>query len=298
MTDTAEPDFPRVSEALIAELAPRALAWSRALCRHITPSGHSCAAYHGIWQYMRLFELVNPPWLDIPFIRAAVAAAAGRGARRALVAGCADYAVPAVTHWAFAQAGVSADLTAVDVCPTPLRTCDWYAERTGLPVRTLQQDVMNFRPERPFDLITTHYILGLFSPAARRALVARWHELLAPGGIVVTANRIAPDAPEREGFSPAQAAAFRERFLGEAAARRERLNLAVPQEEFAALAEGFIAQNLLYPVRGEAAVRELFESAGFRVERIGLRPPPANVPLSGPMQGAGAPVLQVVAMKV
>jgi SAM-dependent methyltransferase len=297
MTDPVEPTFPRVPEALIAELAPRALAWSRELCHHITPSGQSCAAYHGIWQYMRLFELVNPPWLDIPFIRSAVAEAAGRGARRALIAGCADYAVPAVMEWAFAQAGVTADLTAIDVCATPLRECDWYAERTGLAVRTLRQDVMNFRPERPFDLITTHYILGLFSPAARRALVACWYELLAPGGIVVSANRIAPDAPEIEGFSPAQAAAFRERFLGEAAARRERLNLAIAQEEFAALAEGFIAQNVLYPVSGDAAMRELFEGAGFRVARIGLRPPPANVPLTGPTQGAGAPVLQVVAMK-
>jgi hypothetical protein len=133
-----------------------------------------------MWQYLRLFDIVNPPWEDTPFMRAVLGNAARRGMRRVLLSGCADYAVPAAVQWAFAQAGAQADLTVIDICGTPLRVCDWYAERTGLALRTMRHDVLTFRPERPFEIICTHYILGLFSPAARRELVARWRTLSSP----------------------------------------------------------------------------------------------------------------------
>jgi hypothetical protein len=297
MTEPTEPTFPPVPEELLVVAAPQALAWSRELCRRVNPSGRTCAAYHGIWQYLRLLGIINPPWEDVPFFREAFGAAARRGQRRVLVAGCADYAMPAVVQWSFALEGAQPDLTVLDYCETPLRLNEWYAERHGGALRTVACDLLDYRPERPFDIVCTHSLFGLFSPTARHALIARWQELLVPGGIVVTVNRIAPGAPDLERFTDAQALEFRERVRREALAQQDRLQLAIGPEELAALADGFVAQNVVHAVRSESELVKLFESGGFRIESLAFRSITGAKLLSGPTQGAGSTVVQLVAAR-
>jgi SAM-dependent methyltransferase len=297
MTEAAD-IFPPFPEDLLNEAAMLGVAWSRETCRHLTPSGETCAGYHGLWQFLRLFGLANAIANDAPFFRDAIGAAARRGARRVLVAGCADFAMAALVAWIFAREGFTPEITVLDVCDTPMRLNRWYAERTGTPIRTVTADILDYRPDRPFDIVCSHFVLGLFAPEARPALVARWRELLAPGGLFATAARVAPDAPDLEWFSAAQAQAFRADMLREAAARQDRLRLGIAPGELAALSDAYIAQNAVHPVRSEAELAELMAGGGFRVEILSGRLRPRVTNLSGPTMTGGSKIVQLSAIRV
>ena len=212
MSDDTFPPFP---EDLLAEAATLGVDWSRELCRHVTPSGETCAGYHGTWQFLRLFGIANAVQNDAAFFQEVIGAAVRRGARRILIAGCADFAMPAMALWACRREGVEPDLTVIDVCETPVRLNRWYAERVGAKLTAEAGDVLDYRAARPFDIVCSHFVVGLFAPEARPTLVARWRDLLAPGGLFATATRIAPDAPDLERFSATQAHDFRVNMLRE-----------------------------------------------------------------------------------
>ncbi|MGH6981463.1 MAG: class I SAM-dependent methyltransferase, partial [Stellaceae bacterium] len=288
-------EFPPFPEDLLVEAAMLGVAWSREWCRHVTPSGETCAGYHGPWQFLRLFDIAHAVTNDAAFFRDAFGAAARRGARRVLVAGCADFAMAAAAQWAFRREGVEPEIVAIDICETPVRLNRWYAERTGATLAAEAANVLDYRPERPFDVVCTHSALGLFAPETRPALAARWRELLVPGGLFATVSRVAPGAPDLERFAPAQARDFRDNMLRAWAARRDRLRL--PREsDMAALIDAYIAQNAVYPVRSQAVLRELMESGGFRVELLAPRVPPAVRNLSGPTLIGGSTIVQLAAI--
>ena len=64
-----------------------------------------------------------------------------------------------------------------------------------------------------------------------------------------------------------------------------------------ALADAFVAQNVVYAVRSEAELVELFENGGFRIESLAFRSIAGAKLLSGPTQGAGSICVQLVAVR-
>jgi len=248
----------------LALSAPLAWAWSQRLCRQLDRRGRSCAWFHGGWQYLRQLDLVTTPGDHAPFYGDAFRTLIRAGARRVLVAGCADYAMPAHALHAFARAGESADLVVIDLCETPLRLASWYGARVGAAIATEVADMVSYRPSKPFDIVCTHSILGHFAPETRAGLIAHWHSLLAPGGRVVTVNRIRPDAPATVALGAEHARLFKERLL------RDGGGLGLERAELEALADGFIATRSSYPVRSAEELRDLFERGGFRVEALDL----------------------------
>jgi SAM-dependent methyltransferase len=292
-TDHFEP----FGEAMLAEAAPLARAWSRELCRHVNPSGQNCAAYHGIWQYLRLLGINTALFADAAFYRDAMRPAIRRGARRVLVSGCADYAMAAVVLWIFAGEGVRPELTVLDVCETPLRLSQWYARRNGADMEIVVANILDYRPTTRFDIVCTNAFLGFFSPEERPALAARWYALLAPGGIVAVVNRLRPDAAARERFSAAEARAFADRVLHEAAIRRDRLGDAIRPDELAALADAYSAQNVVYALRSETDLVAMMTGAGFAIDTLKSRTVNDASRLRGPSMAGGATYLQIAAIR-
>jgi SAM-dependent methyltransferase len=289
--------FEPFDEAMLAEAAPLGLGWSRDLCRHVNPSGHTCAAYHGTWQYLRLLGINTALFADAAFYREAMLPAIRRGARRVLVSGCADYAMAAVVLWIFAAEGVRPELTVVDVCETPLRLCQWYARRQGATLDIAVANILDYRPATRFDIVCTNAFLGYFSPAERPALAARWYDVLAPGGIVAATNRVRPDSPGIERFSAAQASAFADRVLQQAEARRDRLRDAIRPDELMALAEAYIAQNVVYALQSEADLVAMMTGAGFAIDSLQSRTVTDATRLRGPSMAGGATYLQFCARR-
>jgi SAM-dependent methyltransferase len=183
---------------------------------------------------------------------------------RVLVSGTADYGMLAHLHHAYGQSTL--DATVVDLCATPLFLNDWYANRTGRVVRTVQHDMLGFASEAPFDLIATHNFLGRFDATARRRLVTRWHRLLRPGGVVVTTQRVRPGARQAfTSYSAEEAAA-----LGLGAEQSAlRAGLAPPlARELHDWVRDYALAKISAVIQSTAQITDVLEACGFSVDLV------------------------------
>jgi SAM-dependent methyltransferase len=173
----------------------------------------SCSWYHGVWQYLRLFDMVSSPsWHSSFYERWLATSLAGEGRRRVLITGAADYSLLA---YVIAAARVSGKLGAglleahvMDLCATPLNACRWYADRFDLGVRLHEADILGDAasllrrvrgdgPSGEFDLIATDAFLTRFSRDDVGRVLDNWRALLRPGGHVVTTVRLHPREARR-----------------------------------------------------------------------------------------------------
>jgi SAM-dependent methyltransferase len=275
---SSPPDEPlRESAPLARRLAPQR-------CWLDPRTGERCDWQHGLWQTLRLLGLITTPVHHAEFFRRSFAALAP-GAR-ILVSGTADYAMLAQV-----LAGArSPRVTVLDVCATSVELNRWYAQRAGVAVDAVCSDVLAFTADARFDMICTHSFIGQFDPASRARLVRSWHEWLAPGGRLVTINRVRPGAGppgQRVGFSAEQAKTFVATVLERARPRAAELGL-----DLAALephAARYAAHQGAWPVRSLEEIRALFEGAGFALEHLeSALVPGEHGRVSGPTTPGGA----------
>jgi SAM-dependent methyltransferase len=290
MNDVAEPL--ELSAPLAWRLAP-------ALCRKDPESGEDCSSIHGFWQYLRLLGLASTPDQHSGFFRCALGAVkADAGAPRVLVSGSADYSMLVQVLAAFRGSGVGPDITVLDVCETPLELNRWYAERVGRRIEIRCSDISAYREVHTFDAVCTHSFLAELSPAQRVAALAKWRELLRPGGAAITVNRLRPGAvADWARFSRDQVQAFRDAVLRRAESRKD--SLGVDPTELAQAAEIYASSRRAYPVRSLEEMQELFEHSGFEVEHLScdIVTTATGRDLSGPTTPACADYARIVARR-
>jgi len=286
-------------DALLPASAALARRVATESCLPDPASGISCAWYHGFLPYLRLLGLVATPAHHAAFFQAALGAL-GTNARtpRVLVSGAADHYMLAQA-WAGCRAhGLTPAITVLDLCETPLALNRWYAGQAGIALATLHADVLDYRDAGAFDVICTHSLLGRFAPDERPALAAAWHRLLAPGGRVMTVNRVRAGADAgRAGFNASHATALRDTVLERA--RRSAVPLDVAPEDLARDAEAYAARHRVHPVRSRDEVHALFTGAGFEIERLEVLQAGSSDerPVSGPTMLDGSHYACVVARK-
>ena len=266
--DNAAPRSHPANDEPLSESAPLARRMAADLCRQDPVSGEDCAWYHGIWQYLRMLDIVSAPREHGRFFSRTLEALAGDGGYgRVLVSGTADYSMYAQILHAYRKENASCDVTVVDRCETPLFLCRWYAERQGAEVHTKAFNILDFDAAQTFDVICTHSFLGFFDPTERRRLMAKWHNLLRPGGKVVTIHRIRPASSGKlMRFTAEQAAAFRGRVSRQAEKLKDSLDIS--PEELVEGARIFTERLKIHPVRSREELVELFEGSGFSVEHF------------------------------
>lgn len=258
--ETSEPDL---EEPMVAS-APAASIISSVMCSGDQVS-EDCAWYHSSWQYLRILNLVSTPTWHAKFYAENLAQCAASGTfTRALISGTADYSMLAHLEHAYRRAGSDLSVTVIDLCPTPLFLCKWYAKSRGFRVETETGDVLKYNPTGHYDLITTDAFLTRFPPKFRPEVLSAWHRLLRPGGKVVTTIRAEFGLSEAViRATPEQVAVFCRSATLEA--RRWRDFLKVSPEDVAAMASAY-AQNIVsYPFASEADVRQLFSANGFQI---------------------------------
>ncbi len=280
--------------------APLAYRVARDICRKDPASGRDCSWYHGVWQYLRALDILTVPQDHADFFFDALQALVrGGGYGRVLISGSADYAMLAHVLWAYGKTNAVADVTVVDICETPLVLSQWYAKTISAAIKTQASDILDYDTQTPFDVICTHSFLGYFTPASRRDLIAKWRQLLRPGGKVLTVNRIRPSVGAGVmGFTPEQARRFRETVLREAENWRDVLGVA--PEELADLAETYTERLRVHPVRSREELVNLFEDGGFTVEHFDSGGVAGRVdePLSGPTAPGNADYARIVASRI
>ncbi len=238
------------------------------LCQgdHVSPG--DCSWYHGIWQYLRIFNMVSTPtWHAEFYLRELDALARSVEFRRILISGTADYSMLAHVLWAYRNATTVADVTVLDLCETPLFLCKWYAKLAGERVATVSADIFNYDPDARFDLVTTDAFLTRFPPSERPRVISAWKRLLRPGGQVVTTVRVEEGlATEVVRTTPQQVAAFRSKALQEA--KRWQGFLGMSPEETATQAATYAERMVSYSFRSVDEVLRLLTEAGFSVPRL------------------------------
>lgn len=202
---------PDLTEPLL-ESARMIHAMAPMLCTRDQVDRRSCSWYHGAWQYLRLFDMVSSPsWHSQFYLQSLAAALVDGGTRRVLITGAADYSMLAYVLAAARISTVAAEddlaVHVLDLCPTPLRACAWYAARFGVDIRLHEEDILDEAPALArrlgvpdgsgFDLIATDAFLTRFEQADIDRVVHNWRALLRPGGTVVTTVRLHPREARR-----------------------------------------------------------------------------------------------------
>jgi SAM-dependent methyltransferase len=222
-----------------------------------------CRDYHRVWQYLRLLGVITTIRTNTVFLQHAFGEL--RTAHpRVMVAATADYGMLAQLHHAYGDH--SLDVTVVDRCPTAIALNRWYGHRVGRPVHLVVADLLTFETARPFDLVTTHNLLGRFDDEGRRHLLTTWFRALRPGGVVVTTQRVRPNwTTPRYRYTSEETVDLGARVCD--AARRAGLVEPTP-DELGETARAFARAKETSAIRSTSAVVEAFEAAGFVVDRV------------------------------
>ena len=263
--ETLELEEPLASSAHLARLV------APGLCYRDPASGHDCADIHRAWQYFRIFDVVPSPQRNPEFFQDALRQLARDGAyERVLISGSCDYAMLAHLLHAYRLEGASTQVTLVDLCATPQYLCNWYAKWVDHHLESRVCDILDYATDRPFDALCTHSFLYNFPPSQRKHVIAKWHEVLRPGGKLVTSARIRGTRSETAlSWDSGQRLAFRDRIYGDAV--KWQGLLAIDPEEIATDAETFAGRpGLAYGIESREELAGLFEDGGFAVDLLDL----------------------------
>ena len=202
---------------LLVESAPQIEEWSRTECCSKPKGGmeewakenrlepESCGWYHGTWQYLRLLDMVAVPHWHRDFYNRVLGGILKKNPRaNVLISAAADWGMLASLHEAIQIADAKPDIVLYDICKTPLKACQWYADLHKVPLKTRCANIITENiPEAPFDLIVTDEFLSVLKAEYKPLIAKRWNELLKPGGSVVTVAMMGGvTTPElREGYA-------------------------------------------------------------------------------------------------
>ncbi|HYO51309.1 methyltransferase domain-containing protein [Archangium sp.] len=106
---------------------------------------------------------------------------ASSGRTHVLVPGC------GFGHDVLGWAVRGAVVTGVDIAPEPLLVLQRRAQEQGLPVTTVQADILEFLPAHPeaFDLVLEYNFYCAIPPSNRDAYMRGIRDTLSPGGFLV-----------------------------------------------------------------------------------------------------------------
>jgi len=257
-------------EEPMVQTAPLMDLLSSAVCSGSYMAEEDCSWYHGVWQYLRVFDLVSTPtWhpeLYLPKLRIL---AKNKPNAKILISGTADYSTLAHVLWAFDSENQNCDVTVVDLCQTPLIMCQWYARKTNHKINTCQSDILQFGEKDFYDAIVTDAFLTRFNNKERSQIIAHWSELLPSGGRIITTIRIhGSNSSEKVLAKPDQVDIFRSRALQQA--KRWQDFLPLSPEEIAIKAQRYAERMVSNAVVSADEVKFEFERNGFQVEYFNL----------------------------
>jgi len=240
--------------------------------------GDPCRWYHATWQYLRLLDMVSTPDWHEEFYRSSLTEVFERNSTaRVLISGLADYGMMAHVDRAARTTGAQPKITVLDICRTPLRSCEYYAKRHALRIVPVHDNIFRTNLQNSsFDLIVTDAFLTRFNPADRRKIAMKWDDLLSTNGVVVTTARLGNKNQLGGRWAPSQAQVenFAMRAWDVATTRAWLLFEKLASEEIKSTAREYAQKITSYPIENKDEITQLFP--GFSQHSIIERQTPGE----------------------
>ncbi|UCH96109.1 MAG: class I SAM-dependent methyltransferase [Candidatus Aminicenantes bacterium] len=156
-----------------------------------SPEKLSCDWYHGTWQYMRLLNMVAVPrWYS--FYKDALSTVLRQKPNaNVMISACADYGMLHTLDYSVRAVGAHPNIVVYDICNTPLKSSQWYANRHNLAITCICDNIITANIEdSSFDLVVTDEFLTVLKAPCKPMIIEKWKKILKPGGTVVTTAMI------------------------------------------------------------------------------------------------------------
>ena len=247
----------------MVKTAPLMNTLAGAVCNGSYLDEEDCSWYHGIWQYLRIFDMVSTPtWHPDLYIPALQKLAGEVTDAKVLISGTADYSTLAHVLWAFDSKGKEVKTTIVDLCQTPLILCQWYARHHNHKITAVQGDIMTFADE-PFDAIVTDAFLTRFDSDERPKIIRKWWELLKDGGRVITTARIRPEGIAGNGIRGSEEQAYNFATRARELAEKWKDFIDLSPEQIFDSARVYARKMVSHPYANVDIIRKDFENNHF-----------------------------------
>lgn len=234
----------------LMETAPKMEEWSQDCNGTLLGGGTFCDWYHQAWQYLRLLDMVpTPDWHDDFFQDRLGSIFTENPHAKVLICGAADYGMLRQVVVAAQAVRGQPDITVLDACQTPLRACDWYADRHSLRnFHRVNEDIRGTSlAKSSFDVIVTDAFLTRIPVVQTSAVVAEWAILLNQAGKIVTTVRIDGNTPRRWKPSPQEIEDFCKRAWDLSIQRSALVFPKLAYEEIVGLARSYASEISSHP---------------------------------------------------
>ncbi len=246
---------------------------SKQYCRKSYLAEGQCKWYHLSWQYLRLLGLVSSPFWHSDFYASAIRAQLGKVQNdskiKILISGLADYAMLQHVHKTLSEyTNLNVEIVVLDFCPTPLELSRLYSRELmgssidNITVNFVIKDARDtYFKDNIFDIIATDAFLTRFPDYQCEKIVAEWHRILKPGGIVTTSIKIDPTVKNLPQRASSQAVEY---YINKARQKLAENSILLRPLEGAILekAELYSRKIISYPFGNIDQIKELFLKFG------------------------------------
>jgi hypothetical protein len=242
----------------------------------ITEEAHdefSCDWYHGTWQYLRLLNMVAVPNWYLFYNETLTKVLKEKPKANLFISACADYGMLAKVHEAIIESKSKPTITIYDICETPLKSCEWYADLFNLKIKIKKANIITDEiPEAPFDIIVTDEFLSVLKSEYKPMIIDKWKKIIKPDGYIITTAMIGkPTEKDNREFYANKAKQFFDMY-GKMLFpdHHENGNAEDLLEKFQKFAE-FHTRHM---IKDEMEIKELFKD--FKVFQYSILPTPGE----------------------
>lgn len=234
-------------------------------CQNGIMSNGDCTWYHSVWQYLRVIDKVSSPeWHSIFYEKCFNKLFKENENPNILISGTADYSLLAYVYNSSKQINNTAEIFVLDTCKTPLRICEWYAERQGFKITVLNMNVLKLSQlDIKFDLICSDAFLTRFSKNDAKEVISNWYDALKERGMVVTTIRT------RE-YSNIQKSDRKDKYIKDCVDRFQKwegyFNISIT--DFKHMVEAYVNKMHSHDIGNKTAITAMFTNQGFIFDEI------------------------------
>lgn len=229
-------------------------------CKNGIMSDGDCCWYHSVWQYLRLIDKVSSPQWHTDFYRKALGKIQKEDIK-VLISGTADYSLLALIYTFAIENNKNVEIYVLDTCKTPLKICEWFAEKHNFTIKVINSSIMNLEEKQlKFDLICTDAFLTRFKAEDAKKIIRIWCNCLNDNGIVATTVRVSHNS------SNTQEAELKQQYIIDAMNRFDKKeNITLSKEEFRKMVSLYVENMKSNAIGNKDEVDNYFKESGFYI---------------------------------